>query len=148
MSASASYISPTWHIKFPQPPQMLRGTLVSVVHAEDAGQLVEKVRVYLCRIARAGERTLDNAFMERFGLSPALYMKIQRLNGARHDLSREHEPSMSITDVANKWGFWHLGQFARDYRSWFCELPSATYKRRHHTAAPSRIARAVTIPSA
>src|SRR5262249_8532625 len=90
----------------------------------------------LCRIARASERTLDNAFMERFGLSPALYMKIQRLNGARHDLSGEHEPSMNIADVANKWGFWHLGQFARDYRSWFCELPSATYKRRHHTAAP------------
>jgi len=73
--------------------------------------------------------------MERFGLSPALYMKVQRLNGARHDLSGEHEPSMNIADVANKWGFWHLGQFARDYRSWFCELPSATYKR-HHTAAP------------
>jgi len=88
----------------------------------------------LCRVARASERTLDNAFMERFGLSPALYMKIQRLNGARHDLSGEHEPSMNIADVANKWGFWHLGQFARDYRSWFCELPSATYKR-HHTAA-------------
>ena len=89
----------------------------------------------LCRIARASERTLDNAFMERFGLSPALYMKVQRLNGARHDLSGEHEPSMNIADVANKWGFWHLGQFARDYRSWFCELPSATYKR-HHTAVP------------
>jgi len=34
--------------------------------------------------------------MERFGLSPALYMKIQRLNGARHDLSGEHEPSRAF----------------------------------------------------
>src|SRR5215831_5113596 len=50
----------------------------------------------LCRIARASERTLDNAFMERFGLSPALYMKVQRLNGARHDLSGEHEPSRAF----------------------------------------------------
>ena len=58
----------------------------------------------LCRIARASERTLDNAFMERFGLSSALYMKIQRLNGARHELCEEHEPLMSIADVANKWG--------------------------------------------
>jgi len=24
--------------------------------------------------------------------------------------------AMSISDVANKWGFWHLGQFARDSR--------------------------------
>jgi AraC family ethanolamine operon transcriptional activator len=90
----------------------------------------------LCRIARASERTLDYAFMERFGLSPALYMKVQRLNGARRDLCGEHEPSTNIADVANKWGFWHLGQFARDYRNWFCELPSATYKRKHNTGAP------------
>ena len=40
----------------------------------------------LCRIAKASERTLDYAFTERFGLSPALYMKARRLNGARDDL--------------------------------------------------------------
>jgi AraC family transcriptional regulator, ethanolamine operon transcriptional activator len=90
----------------------------------------------LCRIARASQRTLHYAFMERFGLSPALYMKVQRLNGARNDLCGEHEPAMNIADVANKWGFWHLGQFAKDYRSWFCELPSATYKRKHGIGAP------------
>jgi AraC-like DNA-binding protein len=89
----------------------------------------------LCRIARASERTMHYAFMERFGLSPAHYMKIQRLNGARKDLCGEHEPLMNIADVANKWGFWHLGQFARDYRNLFCELPSATYKRKHNTSA-------------
>jgi AraC family ethanolamine operon transcriptional activator len=89
----------------------------------------------LCRIARASERTLDYAFMERFGLSPALYMKVQRLNGVRRDLCGHQEPSMNIADVANKWGFWHLGQFARDYRNLFCELPSATYKRKHTTDA-------------
>jgi AraC family transcriptional regulator, ethanolamine operon transcriptional activator len=84
----------------------------------------------LCRIAKASERTLDYAFTERFGLAPAQYMKARRLNAARVDLSREHEPSMKIVDVANKWGFWHLGQFAKDYRSWFGELPSDTYERR------------------
>jgi len=40
---------------------------------------------------------------------------------------------MKIADVANKWGFWHLGQFAKDYRSWFGELPSEAYERRHRT---------------
>ena len=90
----------------------------------------------LCRIARASERTLNYAFMERFGLSPALYMKVQRLNGVRRDLRGHQEPSMNVADVANKWGFWHLGQFARDYRNFFCELPSATHKRKHNTGAP------------
>jgi AraC-like DNA-binding protein len=87
----------------------------------------------LCRIARASERTLHHAFTERFGLAPAHYMKAYRLNAARNDLSREHEPLMKIADVANKWGFWHLGQFAQDYRSLFGELPSETYARKHGT---------------
>ena len=89
----------------------------------------------LCLIARASERTLHYAFMQRFGLPPALYMKALRLNGARSDLRGEHEPTMKIADVANKWGFWHLGQFARDYREWFRELPSDTHQRKHSTDA-------------
>jgi AraC family transcriptional regulator, ethanolamine operon transcriptional activator len=87
----------------------------------------------LCRIARASERTLHHAFTERFGLPPAHYMKARRLNGVRNDLCRELEPSMKIADIANKWGFWHLGQFAKDYRSWFRELPSDTFERKHGT---------------
>jgi AraC family ethanolamine operon transcriptional activator len=84
----------------------------------------------LCRIAKASERTLDYAFNERFGLAPAHYMKARRLNGARTDLCQGHEPAVKIADIANKWGFWHLGQFARDYRGWFGELPSETFERR------------------
>jgi AraC family ethanolamine operon transcriptional activator len=90
----------------------------------------------LCRITKASERTMHYAFIERFSLSPAHYMKIQRLNGVRKELCGEHAPLMNIADVANKWGFWHLGQFARDYRNLFCELPSATYKRKRSTGAP------------
>jgi len=30
--------------------------------------------------------------------------------------------------VANAWGFWHMGQFARDYRRLFGELPSDTLR--------------------
>ena len=38
--------------------------------------------------------------------------------------------STSITKVANRWGFWHMGQFASDYRKLFVELPSDTLGRR------------------
>jgi AraC family transcriptional regulator, ethanolamine operon transcriptional activator len=84
----------------------------------------------LCRVARASERTLDYAFRERFGLAPAQYMKILRLNGVQNELCQEQNPSTRIADIANKWGFWHLGQFAKDYRNWFGELPSETFQRR------------------
>jgi len=74
-------------------------------------------------------RTLHYAFVERYGLAPARFMKARRLNGARRDLCRIVSQETKISDVANKWGFWHLGQFAKDNRLWFGELPSETRRR-------------------
>ena len=36
---------------------------------------------------------------------------------------------MKVADVANEWGFWHMGGFAADYRKLFGELPSTTLNR-------------------
>jgi len=37
---------------------------------------------------------------------------------------REHSPSSaSVSDVACRWGFWHLSRFAAHYRGLFGELP-------------------------
>jgi AraC family ethanolamine operon transcriptional activator len=58
-------------------------------------------------------------------------MKAHRLNGAQNDLA--HEPWVKVPDAANKWGFWHLGQFAKDYRKWFGELSSDTSQRHHES---------------
>ena len=38
-------------------------------------------------------------------------------------------PETSVTDAANRWGFWHMGDFAMNYRRMFDELPSDTLKR-------------------
>jgi AraC family ethanolamine operon transcriptional activator len=35
---------------------------------------------------------------------------------------------VTIQDIASHWGFWHLSQFAQDYKKLFGELPSATLK--------------------
>ncbi|UCG61547.1 MAG: helix-turn-helix domain-containing protein [Candidatus Zixiibacteriota bacterium] len=35
----------------------------------------------------------------------------------------------TIADVANHWGFWHMGQFSADYRRLFGELPLETLRR-------------------
>jgi len=51
-----------------------------------------------------------------------------RLNGVRRQLGRV-APDIPITDVANSWGYWHMGQFAADYRKHFGELPSVTRQR-------------------
>jgi len=38
-------------------------------------------------------------------------------------------PEAGVAEIANAWGFWHMGQFARDYRFMFGELPSETLGR-------------------
>ena len=79
----------------------------------------------LCRHTHVSPRTLQNCFQAVLGESPASYMKMLRLNGSRHDLKRLDE-NVLISDIAANWGFWHLSQFASDYRRMFGELPSAT----------------------
>jgi len=43
-----------------------------------------------------------------------------------------------VADVANRHGFWHMGQFAKDYRKTFGELPSETLKRSRVENRPRR----------
>ena len=51
------------------------------------------------------------------------YLHALRLNRARREL-RLADPDVSrVSDVANRWNFWHMGQFAADYRRLFGELP-------------------------
>jgi AraC family ethanolamine operon transcriptional activator len=80
----------------------------------------------LCQVANVSERTLQYAFRERFGISPKSYLTALRLNGVRRDLSKADPAATRITDLAMKWGFWHMSQFAADYRRFFGELPSNT----------------------
>ncbi len=83
----------------------------------------------LCRASGTSERTLHYAFKEHFNVSPARFLKLHRLHGAYCDLRRLDSTQAKTSDIANEWGFWHLGQFAKDYRGLFGELPSETHQR-------------------
>jgi len=84
----------------------------------------------LCKIGTVSERTLQYAFLEHYGVSPKTYLNNYRLNGVRRELCVSDPCTTRINDVANLWGFWHMGQFAADYRKLFGELPSETLRRR------------------
>lgn len=71
-------------------------------------------------------RTLQNAFQEHFEVSPKRYILSRRLKGVHQELQQAEPGDTKIVDLANEWGFWHMGQFAADYRKQFKELPSAT----------------------
>ena len=85
----------------------------------------------LCRMARVSESTLLRLFKARFDLSPKTYINMVRLNGLHKELMNGGTGSQKIADCANRWGFWHMGQLAKDYKKLFGELPSETIRRRN-----------------
>jgi AraC-like DNA-binding protein len=82
----------------------------------------------LCRRVGTSLSTLKRVFAARFDMTPKAYIRARCLSAVRDELALA-PPGTPVADVANRWGFWHMGQFARDYRAMFGELPSETLKK-------------------
>ena len=74
--------------------------------------------------------SLNRLFLSEYGIPPKSYLRSRCLSAARDALACS-SPKTKVADIANRWGFWHMGQFAGDYRRMFGELPSDTLKRNH-----------------
>ena len=83
----------------------------------------------LCKITRVSERTLQYGFLEHYHVSPKTYLKAVRLNGVHRQLRQVDPKTGKVADIANAWGFWHMGQFAADYYALFSEKPLTTLRR-------------------
>jgi AraC family ethanolamine operon transcriptional activator len=112
----------------PPPLSARRRVLLTALEYLDDEYTLPLTVSELCTKIGASAPTLYRAFHEEFGVGPKHYIQIRRLCGVRqHLLSADN--TESITDIANRWGFWHMGQFASDYRKMFGELPSESLKR-------------------
>jgi AraC family ethanolamine operon transcriptional activator len=80
----------------------------------------------LCQQAGVSERTLYYAFHQVLGMSPKAYVKTKRLNRLRQDLESADPDRVTVAEMGHRWGFWHTGNLAADYRRQFGELPSQT----------------------
>jgi AraC family ethanolamine operon transcriptional activator len=80
----------------------------------------------LCRELAVSERTLHYAFQEVRGLSPMAYFQANRLNAVRQELKAAPAGTATVQEIAQRWGFFHTGEFAAAYRRLFGELPSQT----------------------
>lgn len=83
----------------------------------------------IAEAAGVSERTLQAAFRRELGMAPMAYVRDRRLDRARHDLA-DAVPGdyVSVTAIALRWGFGHLGRFAAEYKSRFGETPSQTLR--------------------
>jgi AraC family ethanolamine operon transcriptional activator len=97
-----------------------------VRHRDDEPILVGEL-AQACDVPR---RTLTRAFHRFVGMGPGAYLRRRRLSAARRELRTAAPGSVTITDVAFRFGFWHLSRFAVEYRSMFGESPSQTLHRR------------------
>ena len=83
---------------------------------------------HLARSAGVSARALQRAF-ERSDLpSPLTYLRQLRLLRVKAELTANSPDSATVTMIAGRWGFTHLGRFASQYRRQFGETPSKTLR--------------------
>ncbi len=92
----------------------------------ETAELANVIPSDLRQVTGVSERTLEYAFQERFGLTPAKFVKSRRLINVRQRLERAGQDSLTIADIAAAEGFWHGGHFSADYKAAFGELPHET----------------------
>ncbi|MBX6373230.1 MAG: helix-turn-helix domain-containing protein [Acetobacteraceae bacterium] len=104
-----------------------------IVHRADEYLCANPARpVYteeLCTALGVSATRLHQAFSATFGISPHRYLKMRRMAMVRAALLSGAVPWHSVKAAALSHGFWHLGQFAHDYRALYGEAPSETLAR-------------------
>ena len=113
--------------KPPEPNLRARALRLALDYIEDHADEPPCIQD-VCRASGVSWRTLDYAFRDRLGVTPKHYLQAARLQRVRRAILNAG-PVNSILEIASDGGFWHMGQFAADYKRQFCELPSDTLRR-------------------
>lgn len=93
-------------------------------HAHEPISIVE-----MAEHVGVSSRSLFAGFRRFRNTSPMLYLKEVRLRRVHEELQQSSAGSTTVTAVAFRWGFSHLGHFTTDYKRRFGESPSETLAR-------------------
>jgi AraC-like DNA-binding protein len=81
-------------------------------------------------------RALQDGFRRHLGVSPMMYLRQVRLHRA-HAMLQQSDPSVAtVTSIAHRWGFGHVGRFAEAHAARYGETPATTLRR---TARPTSV---------
>jgi AraC-like DNA-binding protein len=108
-----------------------RSTPVPIAMAEDylRARLDKPVsRADLAAASGLPIRTLSRGFANRRGMGPMGFWRRLRIEAAYRDLLGAAPEATSVTEVAHRYGFDHLGKFAVEYKRAFHESPSETLR--------------------
>ncbi|MBK9088169.1 MAG: helix-turn-helix domain-containing protein [Holophagales bacterium] len=119
----------------PGPSRPSRGPRVDrrlvVRRVEEIFAATSSQPVYVSSLSEAlgiPERTLRHVFAEQYGEGPTRLLRSRRLCQV-HRALLDAPVGAHVAEIAENFGFRHLGQFAADYRELFGELPSETIRR-------------------
>ena len=83
----------------------------------------------LAAAAGVGGRALQGAFRRHLGTTPMGYLRRVRLERAHRDLqAAPPDGTVTVREIARRWGFANPSRFATDYRAAFGRLPSRTLR--------------------
>ena len=100
-------------------PRSVRRAVAAIVERPEHPWTVAS----LAEVAGVSARGLRDGMARHHGVSPMALVRDVRLRRARDDLAAGRA---GVAEVAMRWGFTHLGRFARSYRTAFGEPPSRT----------------------
>ena len=101
-------------------PRHLR-IVLDALHSEPERAYTADV---LARIAGVSIRTLQQGFRDHVGMPPLTYLRRVRLARVHDHL--QGDDGGTVSEVAHRWGFTHLGRFAADYAAVYGVAPSVT----------------------
>ena len=73
-------------------------------------------------------RSLQEGFRRSMSNTPMAYLRELRLEQIRKELTDAEPGTVTVTEIAAKWGITHFGRFAASYQRQFSEKPSDTMR--------------------
>lgn len=84
----------------------------------------------ICEQIGTSPRALQFCFSEILGATPFQYMTARKLHAVQQEIHAVNDPAMTISHLAQDYGFHHAGRFSAQYKQMFGELPRSTLKRK------------------
>ena len=102
-----------------------------LLQAEPFPQMTE-----ICAALGVSQRTLRECAKKHLGMGPSRYRRVRGIQQAQRVLRRGTPDTLSVSEVAKRYGFCDLGRFKTAYRAFCGELPSVTLRRDALRAMP------------
>ena len=115
----------------PEIPKLTKGEKIALSIRDEVYKHMDgKIRIStFAKKYEVSEQTLQNSFKSLFGFTPNFFLRLLKLNLVHYELKNANHKTCSVSKIAMKWGFIHMGRFSHYYFELFLEKPSFTLAR-------------------